>query len=129
MKKLFIISIFTLILKSCLVNKYEKRIKGNYTLDEVEYVTLNDSSMIKGVVYDIHLGKPVNQGSIYIKGTKIGTFINSSGYFEIKIPAGEYVFVATSTGCTDMLTDEISLKKNEKKSITFFLGTHIMYEK
>jgi hypothetical protein len=130
MKKLLLTSVITIfLLSSCLVNKYEKKIKGSYTLDKAEYIMLNDSSIIEGFVNDIHLKKHVSQGSVYIKGTKIGAFVDTSGYFKIKIAAGEYVLIASSIGCTDMPTQKISFNKNEKKSITFHLGTHVMYEK
>lgn len=129
MKKILLTLIITLLLISCFFNKYEKRIKGNYTFEKAEYLSLNDSSIIEGFLYDIYLKKYVSHGSVHIKGTKIGAFVDTSGYFNLKIPPGKYVFIATSIGCTDMPTNEITLKKNEKKSITFHLGTHAMYEK
>lgn len=130
MKKLLLTSVVAfLFVSSCLVNKYEKRFKGSYTLDKAEYIMLNDSSIIEGFVYDIHLKKHVSQGSVQIKGTKIGAFVDTTGYFNLKISAGKYVFIASSTGCTDLSTAEVILEKNEKRSITFNLGTHIIYEK
>lgn len=90
---------------------------------------LHDSSIVEGFVYDVHLKKHVSQGTGYIQGTKIGAMIDTSGYFEIKIPAGKYVIFASSVGCTDIQTDKITLRKNEKRSIAFYLGAHVMYEK
>jgi hypothetical protein len=101
------------------VNGHEKRIKGSYMLEKAEYGILNDSSIVEGFVYDVQLKKHVNQGSVYIKDTKIGTFVDTNGYFSLKIPAGECVFIATSMGCTDMPTNKTALKKNG--SLTIFV--------
>lgn len=129
MKNYILIIISALIFGSCLINRQIKRIKGSYSLGNSHFAILNDSSIINGYVYIKDLQVPAEYGSVSIKETKSGGFIDSSGYFSIKIPSGEYSIIASSTGCTDMVTKKISLKKNEVRSITFYLGTTIMYER
>ena len=129
MKKAILTSVIAMLLGSCLLNKYEKRIRGSYTLDKGEYLFLNDSSIIEGTLYDVYLKEDLNHGNVRIKNSKIGAIVDSSGKFSLKIPPGEYIFIASSIGCTDLPTNVITLKKNEKKSISFRLGTYLMREK
>ena len=56
---------------SCLLNKYERKVKGSYTLGKGDFIMLNDSSIIEGFVYVKDLNAPVKLGSVYIENTKI----------------------------------------------------------
>jgi hypothetical protein len=119
---------FALLFTSCFFNPYEKTVKGNYKLKKREYWAIKDSALIEGFVFDIDSKKMIVSGLVYIKDTKIGTMTDSTGYFKLVLPPNKYIFVATSIGCTELITKKIFLQKNEKRTLIFRLGTYIIYD-
>jgi hypothetical protein len=114
-----------LFLGSCTQEKYLCKIKGSYSIVKAEAHILNDSSLIKGFVFDKKDKNLLSYTSISLRHTDIGVISDKDGFFSLKTSKGKYKICAFNTGYTNLCTKEILLEPNTVITINFYLGTTI----
>jgi hypothetical protein len=78
-------------------------------------------SVLRGFVYESESGEPVIFTNVYFKGTTLGAATDVNGFYSItQIPPGSYTLMVTYMGY-DTLTQEISLKAGEIRSLNLTL--------
>ncbi|MGE5437984.1 MAG: DUF5686 family protein, partial [Syntrophothermus sp.] len=80
---------------------------------------------IKGLVLDKNIDKYLSFSSIRVLNTYIGTTSNKNGEYELKLPSGSYILVASYIG---YYSDTISITLNEDKNNVNFLLTQTEVE-
>ncbi len=71
------------------------------------------SNNINGFIRDASNGETLIAATVYLDGTKMGTFTNKKGYYNLTdIPPGNYTLKVTNVGY-EAYEKEISLKNNE----------------
>lgn len=84
--------------------------------------SLAQTATIKGFVYDGASGEPILFTNVFMEGTTIGATTDQNGYFQIsKLDPGTYTVVASALGY-DTARQEITVKKNEVKSIKLVIN-------
>ena len=54
--------------------------------------------LLRGVVIDAEKNKPVQNASVFLNTTSIGTLTNEEGNFSLTIPSGRYELIVSSIG-------------------------------
>ncbi|MCC6401753.1 MAG: TonB-dependent receptor [Flavobacteriales bacterium] len=79
------------------------------TLLPASFLLAQNTSTIRGFVYDQDNGEPVIFTNVMLRGKSLGAATDVNGYFSIsRIPAGDYTLMVTSLGY-DTLTKAVSL--------------------
>ncbi len=122
----FIIASFLFMLSSCSQRTFNFKVKGSYSIVKREISSIKDSVVIKGMIKDKKNLTPIAYGVLNLSGTKIGVSSDSLGFFNLKIPSGNYKIHASCVGYTDLYTKAMGFKPNEIVTIDFYLGTTII---
>lgn len=61
-------------------------------------LTAFSQKMLKGIVIDSALNKPIPRASIFLNNTSIGTRTDDEGKFQLWIPQGKYEMIVSSVG-------------------------------
>ena len=70
---------------------------------------------IRGNVYDKNTGEPIIYGTVFLRGTTIGTNTNEDGFYSIGgVPEGEYTVVATYVGY-DSATVDVKMDTSQEQ--------------
>ena len=86
-------------------------------------VSAFSQKMLKGVVMDSALNKPVPSASIFLSNTSIGTKTDNEGKFQLWIPQGKYDLIISSIGYETFNSTIISA--DQPDFIRFVLKTKI----
>ncbi len=77
------------------------------------------SFSLRGKIYDKENNTPLSYANIRVAGTTTGTSSNSAGEYELKLPSGEYLLIASFIG---YIADTISIElKNNITDLKIFL--------
>ncbi|MEM9920963.1 MAG: carboxypeptidase-like regulatory domain-containing protein [Bacteroidota bacterium] len=75
-------------------------------------LSIAQTGIVRGNVYDKDSGEPIIYGTVRIDGTTIGTSTDINGFFNIPaVPVGSYKLVATYIGY-DSVAVEVTVKEN-----------------
>jgi len=128
----FSIMLLVFLQQSCLKRKF---VEGKVEIISVTDSILNDSSIFIGHVYDIYyfnntnILMPIENAQVLIENSGSITNTDSNGFFYINIQPGTYTLKCQKEGNHwPQLIEElknVSIKKNEKIQVVFYLGTTI----
>lgn len=81
-------------------------------------ITSAQNFTINGKVSDAASGKPLSFANLILAGTQKGTSSNIEGEYQLKLPAGKYLFAASYIGYR---TDTLEIKVNQNLELDFKL--------
>src|SRR5687768_3855047 len=61
-------------------------------------ITAFSQKMLRGIVIDSALNKPIPRASIFLNNTSIGTRTDDEGKFQLSIPQGKYEIIISCVG-------------------------------
>ncbi|MEI8280336.1 MAG: carboxypeptidase-like regulatory domain-containing protein [Bacteroidota bacterium] len=112
---------------SCGHELYKKKIHGYYEVNSSS-ATNSGKSIIIGYVKAKETNEAIENCAVSVKGMKIGTFTDKSGFFQLDLDKGVYSFIAQHVGNTTIETPKVFINDSTKTEIIFYLGYSSIYE-
>lgn len=107
----------------------EYKLKGVYCFSSVKDTILGDGNncLINFNVFDRVNGRGIEDGVIYFFGQDTVSIIFNSQNRQKKIKAGDYIVEAWSSGYIGTMTKKITINRDKKMEINFYLGTTVQF--
>jgi len=143
--KIISITIFLAILFSCTSNKYctypnkylrtdidttkEYKINGVYCISVIKDTLLSDGNdcVVNFNVFSRVNGRAIEDGVIYFYGKDTTSLIFNAQTHQKKIRSGDYIIEGWAGGYIGKKTKRITINKNKKIEINFYLGTTVEF--
>lgn len=107
----------------------EYNLKGSYCIGSIKDTSLfdGDNCIVKFNIFDRLSGKQVKNGVIYFYGQDTTSIIFNNWTYEKKIKTGYYIIEAWASKYEGTKTKKLTINKNKKIEINFYLGTKLEF--